>query len=113
MQLRLIALLAALAIAAVPGSAGARTEQLGVQGFNSCDIVPSGTFNAADTGIFNTAIGADNNSIGPNFSTSWTFSSYGPVVDPVVGATLLIASWDFDTNVTTIDRKSEEHTSEL
>lgn len=103
MQLRLMALLAALAMVAVPGSAGTLTEQLGVQSFNSGDIVPSGTFTtAADTGIFNTVIGADNNSIGPNFSASWTFSSYGPVVDPVVGATLLIASWDFDTNVTTI-----------
>jgi hypothetical protein len=98
-----MAFLAALAMVAVPGSAGTLTQQLGVQAFADGAIVPSGTFiAAADTGIFNTVIGADNNSTGPNFSASWTFSSYGPVVDPVVGATLLIASWDFDTNDTSI-----------
>jgi hypothetical protein len=100
-KLRLMAFLAALAIVGVPASAGTLTQQLGVQAFNSGDIVTSGAFiAAADTGIFNTIIGADNNSIGPNFSASWNFSSYGPVVDPVVGASLLIASWDFDTNNT-------------
>ena len=103
MKLRLGALLAALAMVAVPASAGTLTEQLGVQAFNSGDIVTSAAFIAAtDTGIFNTVIGGDNNSTGPNFSASWTFDTYGPVVDPVVGATLLIASWDFDTNDTTI-----------
>jgi hypothetical protein len=103
MQLRLIALLAALAMVAVPGSAGTLTQTLGVQSFTDGQIVPSGTFTAAtDSAPFNLVIGADNNSTGPNFSASWTFNGYGPVVDPVVAATLLIASWDFDTNNTAL-----------
>jgi hypothetical protein len=95
-----MALLAALAMVAVPASAGTLTQTLGVQGAGFTDgaIVGSATFLAAtDVAPFNTLNGSSDVS-GPNFSATWTFSGYGPVVDPIVSATLKIASWEFDTN---------------
>jgi hypothetical protein len=103
MQFRLMTLLAAWVIVAIPGWPAALTQTLGVQAFANGVNVTSGAFIAAvDTAPFNLTLGADNNTIGPNFAASWTFNGYGPVVDPVVSASLLIASWDFDTNDTTV-----------
>jgi hypothetical protein len=103
MQFRLGIFLAAVAIVAIPASAGTLIQTLGHQDFTDDTNVTSGAFiGIADAAPFNTIFGADNNTTGPNFSASWTFNAYGPVVDPVVSASLLIASWDFDTNNTAL-----------
>jgi hypothetical protein len=97
MHSRWMALLAALAVLACPGLGATLTQQLGTQDFTNGATVPSGSFTAiTDVAPFNTVIGTD--PAGPNFAASWTFSGYGPVTGPVTAATLLIASWDFDTN---------------
>ena len=101
MQSRLTMLMAAAAFLASPGWGATLAQQLGTQDFINGTIVGSATFiGIPDVAPFNTISGSD--VAGPNFSVSWTFDGYGPVVGSVSSATLLIASWDFDTMDTTV-----------
>ncbi len=101
MRFRLTMLMAAAAFLASPGWGATLTQQLGNQDFVNGATVGSATFiGISDVAPFNTVIGSD--VAGPNFSESWTFNGYGPVAGSVSSATLLIASWDFDTMDTTV-----------
>lgn len=74
------------------------TQTIGSQLYSDGQIVGSATFladNAGDPSPFNTISGAD--VAGPNFAVSWTFNAYGPVTGTISSASLLIATWDFDT----------------
>ena len=103
MKARFAALFAGLILCADPGKGALLTQTLGDQDFANGDIVGTATFtgaNAGDPAPFNQFIGSDVS--GPNFSARWTFNSYGPVVLPIVSASLLIASYEFDTTNTSL-----------
>ncbi|HXN45391.1 MAG TPA: hypothetical protein VN893_02045 [Bryobacteraceae bacterium] len=101
MRSRLTMLVVGVAMLACVGFGATLSQQLGVQDFANGAIVGSSTFTGvSDVAPFNTVIGADPG--GPNFAATWTFSGYGPVVGSVTSATLLIASWDFDTESTSV-----------
>ena len=103
MKTRFAALFAGLFLCAYPGKSALLTQTLGDQDFTDGEVVGTATFtgaNAGDPAPFNEFIGSDVS--GPNFSASWTFNSYGPVVLPIVSASLLIASYEFDTNNTSL-----------
>ena len=101
MRFRLATPVVTLAILAVPGFGAVITETIGTPNYTNGQVVGSATFALNPSGDpvpFDRVIGAD--VAGPNFSASWTFNTYGPVVGTISSATLLIASWDFDTNNT-------------
>ena len=101
MRSRLTMLMVAVAFLASPGWGATLTQQLGTADFTNGATVGSATFiGISDVAPFNTISGSDPN--GPNFSESWTFNGYGPVVGSVSSATLLIASWEFDTMNTAV-----------
>lgn len=101
MRLNFLLTAAASLVLSSVASGATLTQKIGSQVYTDGQVVTSGTFladNSADPAPFNAISGSD--VAGPNFSASWTFNSYGPVIGSITSATLLIASWDFDTNNT-------------
>lgn len=105
-------LAAALLACSLPAGAAVLTQQLGDIDFPSDPGLPNGDPNAlshrvglttftgaaaGDPAPFNEFIGLDT-SAGPNFSANWTFNAYGgPVVDPILSATIQIGLYDGDS----------------
>lgn len=93
---RFVTLFTAVGILAAPSWGAILTQTLGQQNFADGSIVGTAAFTGVvDTAPFNTFVGSD--VAGPNFSASWTFSNFGPVVGPITSASLLIAAYEFDT----------------
>jgi hypothetical protein len=95
----MLVLTAGAILSAAIGQAALITQTLGDQDFTNGQVVGSATFTGANGGDpvpFNTFIGSDVN--GPNFSTSWTFNSYGgAILDPILSATLTFGIYDNDS----------------
>lgn len=96
-----LTLAATLVLAAAGYAVADVAVTLGEKDFNDGDLVILGPYVTAQAGEpapFDNLKGNDGSSPGDTtFDESWTFS-YGPIVDPILSATLTIGAYDHDSN---------------